>query len=625
MADDKTLIAEARKALRCLALELPEAVYRDASKMIGDALDAGERLQAAFVARPVQKLELIRDHAFSPGDPACGWELQCSVSAPVREAGQWVRAHCGHPPEKHQPTSDPIHSKTCVAWTKGEGCSCWASALSATPDSSGGQQQTPEQTPGCESCKGNVAPGKKCWACGLEGPAKPAKCGTCGVTLVDHRPGTTCGDPKPPQTEAAPTGQPGCGCLEPSSFGHSTVCTSPETEFLRAQLAAANARTEEFKREVERRDELLHGADEDLKAANERAATAEREYSQLAAAFDVVTADRAAERLRSDDQTQRAEKAELERDAAIEAREEAERERNATYVSLRDCHMEVEEQTEERDALQQKLERQIAANLALTTTLDGTRAERDAERKRADEAVVEIKKVTTRETKGLQNMQKLLDEAEHGAAVLRGALQEVSARGRSKWLGGSSTRWDGPHHCAGEWRRCEVCIAEMAFSSNAGKQRSEEFAALKAEVAGLVHPEFGEYGRLQETLKSETQRADDLRKSLGHEIRRVETERDGAVKVANEMAGRLGRVVAERDAELREAREAATRNANDCSHLRQSATALSAERDALKADLAEARALLKTLRSVFNGPEHNGAWLHVDAFLARMKPEGGGT
>lgn len=40
---------------------------------------------------------------------------------------------------------------------------------------------------GCESCKGNVAPGKKCWACGLEGPAEPAKCTCDGLDVC-----TTC-------------------------------------------------------------------------------------------------------------------------------------------------------------------------------------------------------------------------------------------------------------------------------------------------------------------------------------------------------------------------------------------------------------------------------------------------
>jgi hypothetical protein len=43
----------------------------------------------------------VRDHGFIPGDPEYGWYRQCSVIVPVREAGQWVGAHCGYPPEEH--------------------------------------------------------------------------------------------------------------------------------------------------------------------------------------------------------------------------------------------------------------------------------------------------------------------------------------------------------------------------------------------------------------------------------------------------------------------------------------------------------------------------------------------
>ena len=67
------------------------------------------------------------NHLFVPGDPAHGWELQCSVKVRVREDGQWVGACCGAPPEAHLPTSDPNHTETCVAWTKGEGCDCYLS------------------------------------------------------------------------------------------------------------------------------------------------------------------------------------------------------------------------------------------------------------------------------------------------------------------------------------------------------------------------------------------------------------------------------------------------------------------------------------------------------------------
>jgi hypothetical protein len=73
---------------------------------------------------------LIRDHVFKPGDRKSGWELQCSVAARVWE-GEWVRAHCGSPPEMHLPTSDPIHAEDCVAWTKDNGCDCWASCVAA--------------------------------------------------------------------------------------------------------------------------------------------------------------------------------------------------------------------------------------------------------------------------------------------------------------------------------------------------------------------------------------------------------------------------------------------------------------------------------------------------------------
>ena len=41
------------------------------------------------------------DHGFVPGDPACGWDRQCSVIVPVIECGEIVGAHCGRPPEDH--------------------------------------------------------------------------------------------------------------------------------------------------------------------------------------------------------------------------------------------------------------------------------------------------------------------------------------------------------------------------------------------------------------------------------------------------------------------------------------------------------------------------------------------
>lgn len=69
-------------------------------------------------------------HAFRPGDAANGWELQCSVSVPVREAGLWVRANCGGRPEDHQDTTDRQHSQGCAEWTRGDDhCDCWASKL----------------------------------------------------------------------------------------------------------------------------------------------------------------------------------------------------------------------------------------------------------------------------------------------------------------------------------------------------------------------------------------------------------------------------------------------------------------------------------------------------------------
>lgn len=59
-------------------------------------------LLTVSVEGTVPGLEVLGSaHEFRPGDPAYGWERQCSALHPVREAGQWVDAHCGYPPEEH--------------------------------------------------------------------------------------------------------------------------------------------------------------------------------------------------------------------------------------------------------------------------------------------------------------------------------------------------------------------------------------------------------------------------------------------------------------------------------------------------------------------------------------------
>ncbi len=69
----------------------------------------------------------MRDHCFVPGDPNYGWERQCSVKVPMKEAGQMVTTHCGYPPENHPATTDPIHSKACATYVSGfDICTCWA-------------------------------------------------------------------------------------------------------------------------------------------------------------------------------------------------------------------------------------------------------------------------------------------------------------------------------------------------------------------------------------------------------------------------------------------------------------------------------------------------------------------
>lgn len=74
-------------------------------------------------------MPVIKDHVFTPGNPL-EWELECSVDAPVKEAGQWVRACCGYPPEDHAPVSDPIHSEWCPTYeTDYSPCTCYVSRL----------------------------------------------------------------------------------------------------------------------------------------------------------------------------------------------------------------------------------------------------------------------------------------------------------------------------------------------------------------------------------------------------------------------------------------------------------------------------------------------------------------
>ena len=62
----------------------------------------GEAAPVALAsARRAALEEAQPDHAFVPGDPACGWERQCAVVVPVTECGRVVGAHCGLPPEAH--------------------------------------------------------------------------------------------------------------------------------------------------------------------------------------------------------------------------------------------------------------------------------------------------------------------------------------------------------------------------------------------------------------------------------------------------------------------------------------------------------------------------------------------
>ena len=43
----------------------------------------------------------VRDHLFVSGNPAYGWERQCSAKVAVVEQGQVVGVCCGYPPEEH--------------------------------------------------------------------------------------------------------------------------------------------------------------------------------------------------------------------------------------------------------------------------------------------------------------------------------------------------------------------------------------------------------------------------------------------------------------------------------------------------------------------------------------------
>lgn len=231
-------------------------------------------------------------------------------------------------------------------------CGCVADPESwAKAQVSAGQQQTPEQT-----------------------FAEPAKCKMCGgtgsVTSGGRIVGCPCGDATPPQTEAAPVSdwERRYGQLaEAHADLRAQLAAANERIDMGEQLAAeqalrlcqelkaANARTEEYKREVERRDEYLRGADADVNAYRERA-------EKLQAILD---------------------------------------------------------------------------------------AENHADAKK-------------------------LSEAEHGAAVLREALEaiKVGPLGNTQWS----------HE---DFTRVAIRIAADALSSNAGKQRSEEFAALEVELGGL--------------------------------------------------------------------------------------------------------------------------------------------
>jgi hypothetical protein len=118
-------VADLREALR-LSREQTEVVSADRRSIINRSGADNARLAEQATDLIVEKNGL-RDHVFVPGDPEYGWELQCRVAMRVPEAGLWVRANCGAPPEAHPPTSDPIHSDCCVARTVGTGCDCWAS------------------------------------------------------------------------------------------------------------------------------------------------------------------------------------------------------------------------------------------------------------------------------------------------------------------------------------------------------------------------------------------------------------------------------------------------------------------------------------------------------------------
>lgn len=287
---------------------------------------------------------------------------------------------------------------------------------------------------GCESCKGNVASGKKCWACGLVGPIEPAKCKMCGdtgsITSGGRIVGCPCRDATP--AESAPeviinglevkvrwtvgpdrplwlrhSKGPKQGHFwdmygddyQTEALARLAIAEAPlkpgrSTQDLRAQLAAANARIQEL----------------------DQATTAwsEREFNT-----------------QSDRNTQYARA-----EAAIKAKEEAER---LLQVALQDSAKNGEE--------------------------------RDTERRRADAAEARQAREVDGHALQMQNAAIRRDEAEHGAAVLREALQ---------WMVSEESDWSNGEVGVG-FRFREH--ARAALSSNAGKQRSEEFAALKAELA----------------------------------------------------------------------------------------------------------------------------------------------
>lgn len=148
---------------------------------------------------------------------------------------------------------------------------------------------------GCESCRGNVAPGKKCWACGLAGPAEPAKCTCDGLDVC-----TTCymtmantgkvfrSEPepaKPPQTEApakviAELGLDEALCHH--GFSPSEVCNECRSEDLHAQnLEIAMTKRDDVVAELERERRTASHFQGEANAAIERTEEAERARSIL--------------------------------------------------------------------------------------------------------------------------------------------------------------------------------------------------------------------------------------------------------------------------------------------------------------------------------------------------------